>query len=273
MAAPGKKKKGMPAIVWLHPYSYSTGYTPAYGQSRVYEELTAAGFAVLAYDQLGFGLRLPQGGTTFYARYGGRSSIFGHMVKDARSAVDFLYCRSEQGAGNATCDGWATGGALKSIPTIDFDRVFVMGYSLGGNVALHAAALDSRVKGVASFAGFTPFRTDTADKPTGGLRRLAEMHALLPRLGQFIGNEEQVPYDYGELLEAIAPRPTLLYTPTEDRDATHADVAAAVKSAQAAWEEAGAGDQLTHSSPEQITQMGETEAAAAVAWAKKVAGV
>ena len=45
----------------------------------------------------------------------------------------------------------------------------------------------------------------TADKPTGGLRRLAEMHALLPRLGQFIGNEEQVPYDYGELLEAIAP--------------------------------------------------------------------
>ena len=50
--------------------------------------------------------------------------------------------------GNESCSGWATGGALHSIPTIDFERVYVMGYSLGGNVALHAAALDSRVKGV-----------------------------------------------------------------------------------------------------------------------------
>ena len=47
----------------------------------------------------------------------------------------------------------------------------------------------------------------------GGLRRLSELHALLPRLGAFIGKEAQVPYDYDELLAAIAPRPTLLYTP------------------------------------------------------------
>ena len=42
---------------------------------------------------------------------------------------------------------------------------------LGGTVALHAAALDSRIKGVASFAGFTPLRTDSLDKPTGGISR------------------------------------------------------------------------------------------------------
>ena len=36
---------------------------------------------------------------------------------------------------------------------------------------------------------------------------------------------------------------------------------------------AGAGGLLTHTSPEEITQMGKTEAAAAVAWARKVAGL
>ena len=39
--------------------------------------------------------------------------------------------------------------------------------------------------------------------------------------------------DYHELLtEAIAPRPTMLYTPTSDRDATYADVSAAVNASR-----------------------------------------
>lgn len=50
------------------------------------------------------------------------------MVKDARSAVDFLYCHSEQGIGNSTCSSWANGGDLEKIPLVDFDRVFLMGY-------------------------------------------------------------------------------------------------------------------------------------------------
>jgi hypothetical protein len=145
--------------------------------------------------------------------------------------------------------------------------------ALGGNVALHAAALDSRVSGVGAFAAFTPYASDTADKPTGGLRRLAEMHALLPRLGRFIGDESSVPYDYAELLAAIAPRPTLLYTPTSDRDATYADVLACATEAKKAWVAKGSGDNFVQASPPNTTQMTEAEAHAAVSWAKKVAGL
>ena len=36
------RAKALPAIVWLHPYSYSTGYTPAYGQAHIHEDLAAA---------------------------------------------------------------------------------------------------------------------------------------------------------------------------------------------------------------------------------------
>jgi len=53
----------LPAVVWLHPYSYATGYTPAYGMSNVVEELVLAGYAVLAYDQAGFASRLREGGS------------------------------------------------------------------------------------------------------------------------------------------------------------------------------------------------------------------
>ena len=50
-------------------------------------------------------------------------------------------------------------------------------------MALHTAALDNRVTAVASFAGFTPFKTDWNNKTAGGIKRLYSFHALIPRLG------------------------------------------------------------------------------------------
>ena len=67
--------------------------------------------------------------------------------------------------------------------------------------------------------------------------RLFEMHVLIPRLGLFQGDPQ---YDYDDLLKAIAPRPTLLYTPQSDRDATFTDVNVCVSGVKAGW------DKLTH---------------------------
>lgn len=99
---------------------------------------------------------------------------------------------------------------MANIPSVDAKRVLMAGYSLGGNVALHTASLDDRVTHVAAFAAFTPFRTDSNDRPTLGLRRLYDLHALLPRLGLFADQPSAVPYDYDELLASLAPRPLLL---------------------------------------------------------------
>jgi hypothetical protein len=79
----------------------------------------------------------------------------------------------------------------------------------------------------------------------------------------------QVPYDYGDLLGEIAPRPTFIYSPTGDRDATHADVVQCVNTSRAAW---GAhGDLLIQASPDGVTKMETAEANAAVAWLKSLA--
>ena len=42
----------LPVVIWLHPYAYATGHVAAYGTASVPEELVAAGFVVLSYDQV-----------------------------------------------------------------------------------------------------------------------------------------------------------------------------------------------------------------------------
>jgi pimeloyl-ACP methyl ester carboxylesterase len=290
---------GIPAVIWLHPYSYATGYTATYGQASPWKDLVMkqyvgnSSYVVLAYDQIGFATRVREGGNSFYARYGGRSSLFGHMLKDARAAVDFLFCRSKQANTDSHCsDGERFTGpyvnTLNKIPTVDPERIYIAGYSLGGNVALHLAALDPRVAGVAAFGAFTPFRTDLSTGPTGGIRRLYEMHALIPRLGLWdtaswatdsaesvtntnttelqLAVQAKIPYDYDELIGAIAPRPCLLYTPQQDRDANFADVKAAVAIAAKAWEAKGVADKLVHEAPEEYTKMEANEVKALIKW-------
>ena len=181
-------------------------------------------------------------------------------------------------------------------------------YSLGGNVALHAAALDGRVAGVAAFAAFTPFRTDSNDRPTLGLRRLYDLHAVLPRLGFFAGNESAVPYDYDELVGSVAPKPVLLHTPQDDRDATcvggwcaqlcarllpsnggvstaacllllfcgvvaysFADVNECANSLSKVWASMGAGGNFTHSAPTGETVMSKAESQILTNWLKTAA--
>ena len=79
------------------------------------------------------------------------------------AALDFIHCASLK-AGADCADGEAHTGtypALK-LPPLDPSRVFLLGYSLGSLVALHAAALapsDRPVSGVAAFSGWTPWRT------------------------------------------------------------------------------------------------------------------
>ena len=271
------KSAPAPAVVWLHPYAYNTGFAPRYGGGNVVHELAAAGYVVFAFEMAGFGLRNVQGGARFYepARRGGRgdASLFGEAVQDVRAALDFLSCRNPAAlASDARCRSGAAGGAPESaakvsaaMPVVDMARVALAGFSLGGAVALHAAALDARARAVAAFAAFTPWRTDAEGRPTGGARRLFEMHALLPRLGLFQRDLTQAPYDYDELIAALAPRPTLLYTPQHDRDATYGDVAKCTAAAAKAWAGAAAAN-LTVQAPVDNSRMERDQISALLSW-------
>lgn len=232
------RRDPVPAVIWLHPFSYASGYNEGYGVqgTTVYHRLAKTGLVVLAYDQCGFGLRLLEG-RDFYETHP-RWSRLGRMIHDIRAAVDFLADGKGRAKGNA--------------PRIDKSRIFVLGYSVGGMAGLYAAALDDRIAGVASFCGFTPLRTDTDDKPTGGIRRLWEWHALQPKLGLFQDRQADIPYDFDDVLSLIAPRPCLIVSPKRDRDADHADVVACVNRARKAWPDNG--DAPRHLTPDDINR-------------------
>jgi pimeloyl-ACP methyl ester carboxylesterase len=221
--APGTK---LPTVIWLHGYSSSLGYSWVYHYDlHPVLALAQAGYAVLAFDQSGFGSRQVEA-AAFYNKYPQWSQM-GHMVDDTRAAID----------------------AVSKEGVVDSSRIYLFGYSMGANLALHTAVLDSRVKGVVSLNGFTPMRTDTENKGTGGIARYFREHDLLPRMGAFAGKESRLPYDYDELIAAIAPRPVYILSPQFDRDATPADVKLAVEQAKKIYRLYNAADNVMLDEP------------------------
>jgi pimeloyl-ACP methyl ester carboxylesterase len=233
----------LPTVIWLHGYSYQFGYMwMSHFDLHPILALVRAGYAVLAYDQSGFGSRMSEAGP-FYDRYP-HWSLMGRQVEDVRAAID----------------------ALQQDSLVDPQRIYLFGYSMGGMIGLYTAALDERVKGVVSICGFTPMRTDTADRGTGGVARYSHERGLIPRLGFFIGHEAQIPYDFHEVLGAIAPRPVLVLEPELDRDANVGDVAAAVEQAKKVYSLYSAAGALVLHQPWDYNRLPDTQQDWAIDW-------
>jgi pimeloyl-ACP methyl ester carboxylesterase len=235
----------LPTVIWLHGLSYPLGYMWVYRTDPDVHpilDLAKAGYAVLAFDQIGHGSRMGEF-AGFFDRHP-QWSHMGKMVADTRAAIDLL----------------------QREPMCDPDKIYLYGYSMGAMVGLHTAALDNRVKGVVSICGFTPMRTDTQSTGTGGLARYSVDLPLIPKLGAFIGNESRLPYDYNELIAAIAPRPVYVYAPLLDRDASPPDVRAAVEQAKAIYTLYNAADQLTRDEPWDYNRLPEVSQTRIIEW-------
>lgn len=207
----------LPVVIWLHGYHFPLGYMWVYHtDTHPVPALVKEGFAVLAFDQTGFGSRCGES-APFYDRYPAWSRL-GRMVTDVQDAVT----------------------ALGAEPLADPERISLLGFALGGTVGLYAAALDSRIRSVVSVCGFTPMRSDTGADGLSGMTRYSHLHGLLPGLGYFAGMEERLPYDFEELIALTAPRNVLVIQPSRDRDADPAAVRRAVQHAAAAYAWAGA---------------------------------
>ena len=272
----------LPVVVFLHGYSYQMGYTGIYelGDSKdsgsfIKAVVSKHKVAVLAFDMSGMGMRQGQGGHSFYRRYPS-SSRLGQMVGEVSAALDFVACAdpsmSAHGSdGSTQCtygNHWGGAYAKLHVPPLDRKRVYLVGYSLGAVVGLHAAALYKGVAGVAAFAGWTPMQCTANTTATGGNRMLYETHALVPRLGLFAGKEDAIPYDYAELIAAIAPRPTLLFAPLRNRFAVASAVERAAVAAGKAWSAAGADHAFTFTQADAPSDFKTREIGAALAWVK-----
>ena len=235
-------KKDLPVIVYLHEYSYSTGYAKL---ENIIKQFTENGFAVYTFDQIGFGTRIEEG-TLFYERFPKWSKL-GRMVADVSWAID----------------------ELSTVEYLDENRILVGGYSLGGTVALYGAALDDRIAGVIAVSGFTPMRLDTKGKTAEGIYRYSHLHGLMPKLGFFAGEEDRIPYDFHEILASIAPRPLLIVAPTWDQYNSSEDVKRAVDEASNVYKLYGAEGKIQLEAPKDYNRFSPEMQEQVVKWAKK----
>jgi dienelactone hydrolase len=101
---------------------------------------------------------------------------------------------------------------LQSLPEVDPERIGCIGHSLGGHNTMFTAAFDTRIKALVSNCGFTSFPRYYGGKLKGWtsdryMPRIATVYELKP---------EKVPFDFPEVVAALAPRAFLASSPLRD---------------------------------------------------------
>ncbi|MFC4986506.1 alpha/beta fold hydrolase [Saliphagus infecundisoli] len=227
-----------PVVVWLHPYSYNVGYGAA-GRGQVpIEEAIDRGFALCCFDLPGFGTRITEA-EGFYERHPDWSKM-GAFVEDALAAVE----------------------SLAALEFVDAERISLLGYSLGGTVSLYAAALDDRIRSVASVCGLPHFRGSDAEteRENAVIGRFSHLHGLQPRLGHFRDAPRRTPIDFDEVLGSIAPRPALAVAPSMDWTHPQADVLRCTEAAREVYDLYDAGGNFDVWAPEDLLSFDYHEA-------------
>ncbi|MDP1560032.1 MAG: neutral/alkaline non-lysosomal ceramidase N-terminal domain-containing protein [Pirellulaceae bacterium] len=180
-----------PAILALHQTS-DLGKTDVGidgKPDRTYaHELAMLGYVVLAPDYPSFGeLRDYDFAADRYVS-GTMTGVFNHL-----RAVDLLCERDD----------------------VDADRLGVIGHSLGGHNALFVAAFDPRLKVVVTSCGWTPFH-----HYYGGLKleNWAQERYMPWMRDVFQSDPDQVPFDFYEVVAALAPRTFYSCSPVNDEN-------------------------------------------------------
>ena len=101
---------------------------------------------------------------------------------------------------------------LQSLPEVDPERIGCIGHSLGGHNSLFLAVFDTRIKAVVTSCGFTSFFKYYGGDLTGWSHK-----GYMPEIAAKYDNDpSKMPFDFTEILGAIAPRALFVNAPIHD---------------------------------------------------------
>jgi hypothetical protein len=107
---------------------------------------------------------------------------------------------------------------LAALPYVDDSRGFAaIGHSLGGHNAIYTAVFDTRITVLASSCGFDSYLHyyDGAEGNWYFGKGWCQIR-YMPRLSNYRGRLDEIPFDFHELLGALAPRPFFVNAPLSD---------------------------------------------------------
>lgn len=155
---------------------------------------------------------------------------------------------------------------LCSRPEVDPGRLGVIGHSLGGHNAIFTAVFDERLKAVVSSCGFTSF-----PRYYGGNLKGWSHKGYMPRIASEYGMDpKRMPFDFPELLAALAPRAFFTNSPTRDANFDVNGVKTCVAAAKNIYELLGASDRIEAVHPDAEHDFPPAERARAYAFLDRV---
>ena len=129
---------------------------------------------------------------------------------------------------------------LEGLDEVDPRRIGVIGHSLGGHNSMFVAVFDERLKVIVSSCGWTPF----ADYYEGKIKGWTS-DRYMPRLRDKYGlDPARVPFDFYEVVAALAPRTFFSCSPLHDDNFEVEGVRKAIPVAAEVYKLLGAEDQL-----------------------------
>lgn len=218
----GLKEKA-PGVVCLHP-TYEDGKDIAVGISgkpnRNYaQELAEHGYVTIAPDYLTFGEYRDVDPYAMGYVSATMKSIWNHV-----RAVDLLV----------------------SLPEVDPERIGAIGHSLGGHNTLFLGVFDPRVRVMVTSCGFNAF-----PKYYGGDLAGWAGHRYMPRIASVYGNDPaKMPFDFTEILAALAPRPVFVNAPLHDDNFEVSGVYDCLEAAKPVYALYGAADKVVAEHPD-----------------------
>ena len=192
------KGKRVPAMIALHGTGekgkFLTDSSAAGPNRATATELAYRGYIVMAPDYPSFG------------------ELSGH---------DFSKDRYESGMMLATFNNMRCIDYLQSRPDVDGRSIGAIGHSLGGHTAMFLGAFDQRVKIVVASCGWTPFASyDIGKSGTeryGGKLGPWAQDRYMPFAREKFGlDPARMPFDFDEMIAAIAPRYFFSNSPVND---------------------------------------------------------
>jgi hypothetical protein len=142
----------------------------------------------------------------------------------------------ESGTLKAVWDNMRGLDLLDSLPYVKPGAYAAIGHSLGGHNSVYTAIFDERIRVVVSSCGLDAYRdyyngNEAVWMPEKGWCQTRYM----PKLAEYRGRLDEIPFDFHELIAAIAPRRVFISAPLKDSNFRHDSVARIGRAARPAF--------------------------------------